>query len=427
MNRLTHIARSTTPDSGIQFQKQPYGTKGVESFLRDVLAMANASVDGPRYIVIGSDFDGRGRKRVHPVSEKDFAGKPPYQSLANEYIEPPLRLRYKPVSLDGQRVGVFEIGDSRDRPYMMRIDYSETLRRGDAYMRVGDTAMKMGRQQLQALFERKFRDSVSGKDIEVGFAGDIIHKNLTLPTCDLEKLPSAVAAEKLEQLIKIQLNSRNSGSTSVMARLVHARLYGSDDPYVSRTPDELMKEMEQIQHEYRDHDRYFLFETNREEVQLIVYNQGGEAIVDASIHLVLPKDDDLYVADRLPRIQRNEKFVDRLAGEHRRWRTDRGFRFSLEGLRGARAHWPPFWHSLRTARPKPEGPVEGNIAAEFQRVAPVKPSTCRRAALSIARIAGSGPQHSRRRATCPDSRIAESLRHLHDPGSGEGDQNNRRH
>jgi hypothetical protein len=315
MNRLTHIARSATPDSGIQFRKQPYGTKGVESFLRDVLAMANASVDGPRYIVIGSDFDARDRKRVHPVSEKDFAGKPPYESLANEYIEPPLRLRYKPVSLDGQRVGVFEIGDGRDRPYMMRIDYSETLRRGDAYMRVGDTAMKMGRSQLQTLFEKDFRDSVSGKDIEVGFAGDIIHKNLTLPSCDLEKLPSAVAAGKLEQLIKIQLSSRNSGSTSVIARLVHARLYGSDDPYVSRTPDELMKEMEQIQHEYRDHDRYFLFETNREEVQLVVYNQGGEAIIDASIHLVLPKDDDLYVADRLPKIQRNEKFVDRLAGE----------------------------------------------------------------------------------------------------------------
>lgn len=315
MNRLTHIARSATPDSGIQFQKQPYGAKGVESFLRDVLAIANASVDGPRYIVIGSDFDGRGRRRVHPVSEKDFAGKPPYQSLANEYIEPPLRLHYKRVSLDGKRIGIFELGDCQDRPYMMRIDYSETLRRGDAYMRVGDTAMKMGRPQLQTLFEKTFRDSVSGEDIEVGFAGDIIHKSLTLPSRNLEKLPSAVAAGKLEELVRAQLNSSSSGSTSIVARLVHARLFGSDDPYVSRTPDELMKEMEQIQHEYREHDRHFLFETNRQEVQLIVYNQGGEAIVDASIHLVLPKDDDLYVADRLPKIQRNEKLVDRLAGE----------------------------------------------------------------------------------------------------------------
>ena len=59
---------------------------------------------------------------------------------------------------------------------MMRIDYSEKLRRGDAYMRVNDAAIKMGRRQLSDLFERKFRDSVSAGDIEIGFPGEIIHK-----------------------------------------------------------------------------------------------------------------------------------------------------------------------------------------------------------------------------------------------------------
>ena len=84
MNDLANIARSATPDDGVHFQKQPYGPKGVESFLRDVLAMANASVDGPRYIIIGTEIDSRGRKRVHPVNEKDFSGKPAYEALAND-------------------------------------------------------------------------------------------------------------------------------------------------------------------------------------------------------------------------------------------------------------------------------------------------------------------------------------------------------
>lgn len=198
---------------------------------------------------------------------------------------------------------------------MMRIDYSETLRRGDAYMRLKDVVVKMGRRQLQTLFEKKFRDSVSSKDIEVGFAGDIIHKTLTLPSCDLSQLPSAVAAGKLEQLVKIQLDTPGTGTTSFMARLVHAQLYGSDDPYIRRTPDELMAEMQQIGHKYRNHDRHFLFESNCEEVQLVVYNQGEEPIVDASLSLVLPKDDDLYVADRLPKVQRDKKFVDRSPDE----------------------------------------------------------------------------------------------------------------
>ena len=114
MNRLIKIAQSVSPGTGIQFRKQGYGENGIRSFLRDVLAMANAAVEGPRYIIVGADFDSRGRKQVHPVDASDFSGKPSYQSLANEYIEPPLRIRYKPVSLDGQRVGVFEIGDCQE-------------------------------------------------------------------------------------------------------------------------------------------------------------------------------------------------------------------------------------------------------------------------------------------------------------------------
>jgi len=311
MKRLANIARSATPGKNLQIRKQTYGSKGVGNFLRDVLAMANASVDGPRFIVIGMEIDSRGHNRIHVVSEKDFLGKPAYESLANDYIEPPLRIRYKPVSIDGKRVGVFEIGDCQDRPYMMRIDYSETLRRGDAYMRLNDDAIKMGRRQLQSLFEKKFQESVSAKNIEVGFAGEIVHKSLTLPACDLSQLPSAVAASKLEQLLKMQMSAKDSGSTTTMARLVHARLYGSDDPYVSRTPSELLEEMEEIQRKYRNHDRHFLFETACEEIPLVVCNRGEETIVGTSITLALPKDDDLYVADRLPKIPRNDKFVDR--------------------------------------------------------------------------------------------------------------------
>ena len=132
MDHLVKIARTATPDSGVQFRSHAYGTDGVRAFLRDVLALANASVEGSRYIVIGVDFDARGRKQKHGVPEEDFAGKPSYQALANEYVEPPVRLRYKPVSFDGTRVGVFEIGDCQDRPSMMRAEFDETLRRGDA-------------------------------------------------------------------------------------------------------------------------------------------------------------------------------------------------------------------------------------------------------------------------------------------------------
>ncbi len=315
MDPLSRIVSQSAPGAGLQFRRQPYGSGNVRDFLRDLMALANATVDGHRYIVVGADFDGNGRKKVGGVSDKDFSGKPDYASLAREYIEPELRVKYEPVALDDKQVGVFEIADCRDRPYMMRVDYSEDLRRGDAYMRVKDSAIKMGRRQLQALFEARFRDTVSGADLELGFPGEIIHKHLQVDCCDLSQLPSAVAASKLEELIKIQLDSKNTGSTSIMARLVHARLFGSDDPYVSRSPDELMQEMEQIRHKYEDQDREFLFETNAHRLQLVVLNQGRKPVPDASLSLVLPNDPELYVAHAPPRIREGTSFVERSSDE----------------------------------------------------------------------------------------------------------------
>ena len=269
MDHLLKIARTATPDSGTQFRSHAYGDEGVRDFLRDVLALANASVEGNRYLVVGVDFDA------------DFAGKPSYQSLANEYIEPSVRIRYKPVSIDGTRVGVFEIGDCQDRPYMMRADFDETLRRGDAYKRINDAAVKLGRRQLMELFERKFRDSVSAGDIEIGFPGEIIHKEITFSTCDLSQMPSALASHKLEEMLQIRKMSRSSGSTTMVARLTHARLYGTEDPYVDRSPDDIMSELAEIRQKYRHQDNNFLFNERAQELQLVVYNQGEEQINDA--------------------------------------------------------------------------------------------------------------------------------------------------
>ena len=315
MKNFLSIVRSATPSTGTQFRATAYGTAGARDFLRDVLAMANASVEGTRYIIIGADFDKSGRRTVKKVDSADFTGKPAYQALANEFIEPPVRLRYQPVMLDGQRLGVYEIGDCQDRPYMMRIDYSESLRRGDAFVRANNAAVKMGRSQLQALFELKFRESVSAASIEIGFPGEIIHKDHKMPTCDLSELPSLVAGAKLSQLIKVKSDMKFSGSATIVARLTHARLFGSDSPYENKTADELAAEIQQLERQYRNHDEQFLYEKNGEKMQLVVYNQGNEPIRDASLSLVMPNHLAFHVASHLPKLETGDRFLDRSPAE----------------------------------------------------------------------------------------------------------------
>ena len=166
-----------------------------------------------------------------------------------------------------------------------------------------------------AFATKKFRDSVSAGDIEIGFPGEIIHKDLALNCCDLSQLPSAVASKKLNQLIAIRSKSRNSGSTTVLARLTHARLFGSDDPYVDRTPQDLMQEMSDLRAKYHHQDDHFLYESHAERVQVVVYNQGDEAIIDASLSLLMPNHNAFYLADGLPKIPRKNGFADRTPDE----------------------------------------------------------------------------------------------------------------
>ena len=315
MNRLAKIVQSATPSGRVQFRGTRYGTRGARDFLRDLMAIANADVEGSRYIIVGAALDSGGRKHFNGVDGEDFTGKPSYLALAREFIEPPVRLRYESVIVDDARVGVFEIGDCQDRPYMMRKDYSETLRRGDAYKRSGDRAVKMNRRQLQTLFERKFRESVSGDRIEVGFPGDIIHKDKRVPVSDLSELPSGVAATNIRQFMDVKSRMKSAGGNTMVARLTHARLFGTDSPYEDRSPEELADEMRQIQRQYREQDEHYLFEQNGQPLQLVIYNQGDEAVRDASLTLVLPNHGALYVATRLPGVLEDGRFVDRLPSE----------------------------------------------------------------------------------------------------------------
>ena len=101
----------------------------------------------------------------------------------------------------------------------------------------------------------------------------------------------------------------------MVARLTHARLYGTQEPYIDRSPDEILAELAEIRQKYRHQDNHFLFNDRAEDLQLVVYNQGEDQLNDASLSLALPNHNSFYVADRLPKRLVNDRFVDRTPDE----------------------------------------------------------------------------------------------------------------
>jgi len=124
---------------------------------------------------------------------------------------------------------------------------------------------------------------------------------------DLSQLPSAQAAAKLRLLLDARSKVAASGSETMVARLTHARLFGSDSPYEDRSPEQLMQQIRQIRHMHRYEDEHFLYEQHGQEFQLMALNQGEQ---------VMPNHNALYVATRLPGIYRDKRWLPRPAGEH---------------------------------------------------------------------------------------------------------------
>jgi hypothetical protein len=297
MSTLEELIQSGSPATPIQFRATAYGVDGEREFLRDLMAMANANVKGPRLIVIGVDVGGRGAERVPGVDATDFERQPSYVELARQHIEPPIPVSYRSIAQGDSQVGIFQIGDCQDRPYMMGRDHSAGLRRGDAWVRVNNEVFRLGRGQLQALFQSNFKESIGAERVEIGFAGEMSQQRIVLPVCDLDQLPSLVAASKIREVLAVKQNSAGSGNTSMMERLTHARVYGSNDPYQEHSTQTLIGELDEITRRHRVDDQNFLFQANGCELQLRIFNQSDSSIEDASITIKLPNLEELYVAD----------------------------------------------------------------------------------------------------------------------------------
>jgi len=152
-------------------------------------------------------------------------------------------------------------------------------------------------------------------NIEIGFPGSIINKHHRIETCNLTRLPSAIAGSKLQELIDAKERVAASVANTAVARLTHARLFGSDSPYEERSTDEIIEEMQLMELQHRDQDQQFLFSERHQDLQIVVLNQGEEALHGASLKIAMPRHEAFHVADKLPKILKNDKLIARTPAE----------------------------------------------------------------------------------------------------------------
>ncbi len=300
MSKLGQIIRTGRDGTALLFRPRPYREKDQAVFLRDVIALANAEVEGTRPIVVGVETAEGHQPQFHAVAKSEFSPESSCQDVAREFIEPPLRVRFLPHAIDGVRIGLIQISECHDRPYMMRVDHSAAMRRGDSWIRTATGSVRIGRAQLESIFAAKLKKPDLGSSLELGFRGDFVRKDLSVPVHDVNELPSAAHRARLQQLLAVEKQVAVSGGTTRIVRLTHARLFGAESEYGNAGCQELEREIESAAEKYWHEDQHHMFVSNGADLDFVIFNHGETVIREASLTVAMPNLPGLFVARSIP-------------------------------------------------------------------------------------------------------------------------------
>ena len=269
--------------------------------LREVLSLANADAKGTRYILFGVRRDAD-QLRFTKLSDADLRILETYPELIARYIEPQLRVESHIGTAHGHLVAALSLNACDDPPYIIKMDAGQNLRRGDCWVREGGVCRPAQRADLDRMYKvNSIRRGGKGDGIvQIGFGEDPMQRSQTIVLPDSSNPPSAQAAARMKKEIEARRAARNVNLEDTgLARLVHARLYGNEQPFEAHGLDTLVQGYNAVLQDYREHDDYYFFEATAIKLNISMINTGQAQLENVRVMLSLPWAAYFRVADRL--------------------------------------------------------------------------------------------------------------------------------
>ncbi len=275
----------------------PFRELDREELVKEVVGLANADVDGPRNILFGVNGAAVGGSGVVGIPDNVAAELKKAHRLISALVEPVLDLAFIYDSVNGKLVGALEIDGCDFGPYFVGQDYSETLSRGQCWVREGWKLRAVDRADLlhsrAPQPEEKPAKSPENVVISVGFNDDPECQLLEMPVPDTSNPPFAEEnrdvkkPSKLRQVIKDTVGT----VTTQMLRMGQGSAKESVEPEADTSGDAGKLFAEAQAHYY--------YEEKAAKLNLCVCNKGSDDIEEASIEFGLPRIADFDVADHV--------------------------------------------------------------------------------------------------------------------------------
>ncbi|MGK4568577.1 AlbA family DNA-binding domain-containing protein [Flavobacterium sp. 3HN19-14] len=292
MKELFDIIEFENENTSLDFKAVQYKKEQFESFIKDIISLANAITKEDKYIIVGVKLKGNGERDILGISE-EFIDEGTYQQIIINNVEPEIVFQYFPLEFKSKKLGIFQLKEISNPPYMMKKDYGK-LKQGDSFIRKGSHQKKLIRSDLDKIFsnkskENKFKGKVtfSFEEFEIS-AEKIIEQNEIV-------LPSAKAEQKIKKIISQKEFAENHKPVSMMYQMPRIYSLFGNSTYEERDLPTLRKNLENVNETYKDDDTYYLLEETAHKINFFITNDNDEYIEDASIEICIKKSDKIIV------------------------------------------------------------------------------------------------------------------------------------
>lgn len=279
----------------------PFGELNRQDLVREVIGLANADVDGPRNIVFGVNpaaVDGGG---IVGITESDAAELKRAHRLISRLIEPALELAFIYDRINGKLVGALEIDGCEFGPYFVGQDFSDTLCRGQCWVRqerdlraVDRAELLQGNSLVTAGNPVLLPEQV---EVSVGFNDEPDCRYLEMPVLDTSNPPFAGEEDSDNKPLTIAGVIKDTVGT-VTTQIQRLRQGGT-----TKTGSEADESMTDLSADagriFADAQNHYYFEEKALKLGLSIRNSGEVTISDATLELGFPRLPDFDVADRI--------------------------------------------------------------------------------------------------------------------------------
>ena len=280
----------------------PFRELDREELVKEVIGLANADVDGPRNILFGVNAGAVDGSGIVGIAESAMLELKKAHRLLSALIEPTIPMAFIYDMVGGKLVGALEIDGCDIGPYVVGIDFSDTLSRGACWVREGWKLREVERADLlsgQTPATTTAPTTLTDMpDLVVGFRDE--------PTCDFLELDvpdtsdppfageqaSASKTSKFKQAIKDTVGTM----TTQILGFGHGPDKRSQSAPGEDADPEACEETGKVLADARNH---YYYEEKAVQLNLCVSNQGAERVEDVSIEIGFPRLPDFDVADRL--------------------------------------------------------------------------------------------------------------------------------